>query len=96
MTANDHTLTLKSIATQKTSNIVTDTGAPGLSPGDTVEYTINFQVSDYFAFQNIVLTDLFSDGQKYVAGSATLSVDRRPRRRRRQHVRRVRSGAMSR
>src|SRR5262249_7315034 len=49
VTNNDHTLTLKSIATQKTSNIVTDTGAPGLSPGDTVEYTIDFQVSDYFA-----------------------------------------------
>src|SRR5262249_7552675 len=71
--ANDHTLTLKSIATQKSLNIVTDTGAAGLSPGDTIEYVINFQVSDYFAFQNILLTDLFSDGQEYVPGSATLN-----------------------
>jgi fimbrial isopeptide formation D2 family protein/uncharacterized repeat protein (TIGR01451 family) len=74
VTPNDHTLTLKSIATQKTSSIVNDTGAPGLSPGDTIEYTINFQVSDYFAFQNLVLTDLFSDGQNFVPGSATYSV----------------------
>lgn len=69
---SDHTLTLKSIAVQKRMTIVVDTGAPGLSPGDTVEYTLEFQVSDYFAFQNIVLTDLFSDGQVYVVGSATL------------------------
>ncbi|MBP3959943.1 isopeptide-forming domain-containing fimbrial protein [Gemmata sp. G18] len=73
ITANDHTLTLKSIATQKTLSVVVDTGAPGLSPGDTVEYTINFQVSDYFAFQNIVLTDLFSDGQLFT-GTPTLFV----------------------
>lgn len=74
VTANDHTLTLKSIATQKTLAIVNDVGVAGLSPGDTVEYTIAFQVSDYFAFQNIVLTDLFSDGQDYVPLSATLAV----------------------
>ncbi|MCE9531404.1 MAG: isopeptide-forming domain-containing fimbrial protein [Planctomycetes bacterium] len=74
VTANDHTLTDKSIAIQKSVAIVTDTGAVGESPGDTLEYTLNFQVSDYFAFQNIVVTDLFSDGQTLVPGSVALSV----------------------
>ena len=61
----EHTLTAKSIATQKGVSIVSDTGAPGATPGDTLEYTIQVQVSDYFAFQNLVLTDLFSDGQRF-------------------------------
>ncbi len=74
-TVNDHTLTPKSIATQKGVAIVTDVGAAGYSPGDTVEYTLDFQVSDYFAFQNIVLTDIFSDGQRFVPGfTPTLTV----------------------
>ena len=45
-------LTDKSIETQKGVTIVSDTGAAGTSPGDTLEYTIDFQVSDYFAFRN--------------------------------------------
>lgn len=62
-TNNDHTLTIKSTATQKTNSIVIDTGAPGPTPGDTIKYTIDFQISDYFAFQNFVVSDRFSDGQ---------------------------------
>lgn len=61
----EHTLTAKSIATQKSVAIVTDVGAAGASPGDVLEYTIQVQVSDYFAFQNLVLADLFSDGQRF-------------------------------
>jgi len=72
----EHTLTAKSIATQKSVTIVTDTGAVGATPGDTLEYVIQVQVSDYFAFQNLVLTDLFSDGQRFDAGfTPTLSWD---------------------
>ena len=66
--ANDHTLTDKSIAIQKGVTIVADTGAVGASPGDTLEYTMTFQISDYFAFQNLIASDVFSDGQKFVAG----------------------------
>lgn len=73
-TPDDHILTIRSLAVQKRSAIVVDTGAPGLTPGDTVEYTLDFQISDYYAFQNLVLTDLFSDGQSYVVGSAALAV----------------------
>ena len=47
---------------------MSDVGAAGPSPGDTLQYTLNFQVSDFFAFQNVVLTDVFSDGQDFNAG----------------------------
>jgi large repetitive protein len=62
LTPVDHTLTLRSLATQKTVALVNDTGAPGYTPGDTVEYTLQVQVSDYFAFDNVILTDLLGDG----------------------------------
>ena len=64
-TTTDHSLTPKSIAIQKSVTIVNDTGAPGASPGDTLEYVLAFQVSDYFAFQNLRVTDLLSDGQRF-------------------------------
>jgi large repetitive protein len=62
VTPNDSTLTLRSLATQKSVDLVNDTGAPGYTPGDTVEYTLQVQVSDYFAFDNLVLTDILGDG----------------------------------
>ncbi len=61
--ANDHTLTDRSLATQKSVALATDIGAPGPSPGDTLQYTIQAQVSDYFAFRNLLLADVLSDGQ---------------------------------
>lgn len=76
VTANDHTLTDMSIAIQKSVSVLTDVGAPGTSPGDTLRYTLNFQISDFFAFQNVVLTDLISDGQRYDSGfTPTLQVN---------------------
>ena len=39
----------QSITVQK-DHTLTDTGATGYSPGDTLDYTIDFQISDYFAF----------------------------------------------
>lgn len=62
VTASDHTLTPKSIAAQKSVTIVTDTGAAGPTPGDTLQYVVSVQVSDYFATQDLVVTDLISDG----------------------------------
>ena len=64
----------KSIATQKGVALFTDVGAPGVGPGDTLRYTINIQVSDYFEFQNLTAEDILSDGQTYVSGSAKLTV----------------------
>ncbi len=62
----EHTLTDKAIAIQKSATIVTDVGPPGMSPGDVVEYTLSFQISDFFAFQNIrIQNDVLSDGQRF-------------------------------
>ncbi len=58
------TITAKSIATQKTVAIQNDTGAAGATPGDTLQYTIQIEVSDYFAMNNLSLADVISDGQR--------------------------------
>jgi len=60
-----HTLSIRSIAVQKSVSIVDDVGAPGYSPGDVLEYKLDFQISDYFTFGNIVLTDTLTDGQRF-------------------------------
>lgn len=71
----EHVLTDRSLATQKSVRVAVDTGTPGPSPGDTLEYTLQFQVSDYLAFQNVVLHDTVSDGQRFDASfTPTLSV----------------------
>ena len=60
------TLADKSLAIQKTVDDVIHTGPPNaVSPGDTLEYTIQFQISDFFAVQNFVANDLLSDGQAF-------------------------------
>ncbi len=61
----EHVLTDKAIAIQKSVTIVTDNGATGYSPGDVVEYTLDFQVSDYFSFDDVNVTDVLSDGQDF-------------------------------
>ena len=57
----------KSIAVQESVSVVTEAsgGPTGASPGDTLEYTINFQISDFFAFGDLLVTDIFSDGQLF-------------------------------
>lgn len=71
----EHTLTPKSIATQKSVTLINDVGGGGYSGGDTVEYTIEFQVSDYFAFDNIILNDVMSDGLRFdTSFTPTLSI----------------------
>ncbi|MBN1121638.1 MAG: DUF11 domain-containing protein [Anaerolineae bacterium] len=62
----------KSIATQKSVSVV---GGGDPVPDATLEWTIDFQVSDYFAFEDIVLTDYVSDGHIVDTGfTPTLSV----------------------
>ena len=58
-----HTLTAKTTALQKTVADLTHPGAP--RAGDTLEYTLNFQVSDYFALENFNLADVLTDGQAF-------------------------------
>jgi hypothetical protein len=78
LTSNDHTLTDKSIAIQKGVTLLIDAGGPGPTPGDTLAYTLDFQVSDYFTFGDLVVTDVFSDGQRLDPGfTPTLSASDR-------------------
>ncbi len=65
------TVTDKSIAIQKTVTDLTNPASPG--PGDTLQYALHFEVSDYFAFNNVVVTDTLSDGQSLVASSGNYS-----------------------
>ncbi len=60
-----HTLNIRSIAVQKSVTISDDIGAPGYSPGDALQYTLSFQISDYFSFGDLVLTDVLTDGQRF-------------------------------
>ncbi len=66
----EHTLTDKSIAVQK--GVVNLSGAN--APGALLEYTLRFQISDFFAFQGVTLMDVVSDGQ-HVEGTPTLEVE---------------------
>lgn len=67
----EHILTDKSVAIQKGVSIIGDVGPTGPSPGDLLEYTLEFQISDFFAFQNLrIENDVLSDGQR-VDGSFT-------------------------
>ena len=61
----DQLLEQQSISIQKDLAIVNDTGGGGATPGDTLEYTMTVQVSDFFEFSNVILDDNFSDGQLF-------------------------------
>ncbi|MCA9263247.1 MAG: DUF4347 domain-containing protein, partial [Planctomycetales bacterium] len=67
VTNEDHRLEQQSIAVQKSVGIAAggDTGSPGVTPGDILEYSVDFQVSDFFAFENVTMTDVISDGQDW-------------------------------
>ena len=60
-----HTLTARTVALQKSVVDLTNPGSP--RAGDLVEYTLNFQVSDYFALENFNVADILSDGQEFDA-----------------------------
>ncbi len=61
----EQTFTARSQAIQKNVEIENDTGNPGVTPGDILKYTLDFQISDYFAFDNFVIEDVLSDGQRW-------------------------------
>ena len=52
----------KSIAIQKSVLVV---GGGPLVPGAQLQYTLNFQISDYFTFDEVRIADTFSDGQRF-------------------------------
>jgi fimbrial isopeptide formation D2 family protein/uncharacterized repeat protein (TIGR01451 family) len=61
---SDHQIELNSITARKSVEITNDTFTPGLSPGDTLTYSIRFEISDYFGFEDIHVVDILGDGQR--------------------------------
>ena len=72
-TGCEHTLIDRSLAIQKSVANITD----GVnSPGDVMDYTLEFQISDFFAFDQVIVTDVLSDGQHFDPSfDPTLAVD---------------------
>lgn len=69
----------RSIVLEKQAAIQVDAGQSGLTPGDTLRYTINLSISDFFAFGKdffrsgqFIVTDTMADGQT-LSGTPTLS-----------------------
>ncbi|HWM21942.1 MAG TPA: isopeptide-forming domain-containing fimbrial protein, partial [Ilumatobacteraceae bacterium] len=63
--ADDAEMTAKSIAVQKSVANVSQPSESGAIPGDTLQYTIRGQISDYFTFAGIVVNDVLGDGQTF-------------------------------
>ena len=66
----DTTFDAKSLAIQKGVSVF---GGGPVVPGSILEYTLEFQVSDYFSFHDVMLTDIFSDGQLFVDSDPALT-----------------------
>lgn len=58
----ENTITAKSVAIQKSVSVVEGGTA---APDKHLEWTLDGQVSDYFALDNLVVTDVMSDGQHF-------------------------------
>ncbi|WP_197455228.1 DUF4347 domain-containing protein [Stieleria neptunia] len=61
--STDSAVSQQSLSIQQSVAIVNDTGARGATPGDTLEYVMHVQVSDYFEFADLIVQETFSDGQ---------------------------------
>ena len=68
-----HDLQIELLTTQQSVEVVRDENARGIGPGDTLEYTIDFQVSDYAELDDLVLQFSVPDGQ-VLAGEQTASL----------------------
>ncbi|MEL6466195.1 MAG: isopeptide-forming domain-containing fimbrial protein [Pseudomonadota bacterium] len=56
-----------SLAVQKGVAVFEDTDLPGVvSPGDVYEFTLDIQVSDYFTYGDLVITDILGNGWEYL------------------------------
>jgi uncharacterized repeat protein (TIGR01451 family)/fimbrial isopeptide formation D2 family protein len=74
VTVADHTLQDKCMAIQKTATDVTGGPPAHPIPGDTLEYKLNFQLSDFKTAGNLKIQDILSDGQTLLTSSLTLTV----------------------
>ncbi|MCB1804118.1 MAG: hypothetical protein KDJ99_02875, partial [Candidatus Competibacteraceae bacterium] len=64
----EHELEDQAIAIQKSVGVV---GGGEPRPGAILQYTLTFQVSDYFAFDDVFISDVLSDGQRLCANTAS-------------------------
>ncbi len=62
------TITAKALAIQKAAS------SSQVVPGGSVSFTLFFQISDYFAFGDLVVRDLLGDGLTYTPGSARINL----------------------
>ncbi len=61
---------VQSIAIQKVHSLDNDIGAAGYTPGDRVQFTLDFEISDYFGYGDITIDDLLSDGMHLLNGGS--------------------------
>lgn len=61
----EYSFVARPLAVQKSVALAIDRAAPGTGPGDTLEWRIGGQVSDYVALGGLTLTDRLSDGQAF-------------------------------
>ncbi len=68
---DDHVLIAKCLALQKSASVVQEHpgGAAGPTPGDVVEYRLDFQVSDFRTLSSLVIEDFLSDGLTLLPGA---------------------------
>jgi fimbrial isopeptide formation D2 family protein/uncharacterized repeat protein (TIGR01451 family) len=67
------TLEQRSLFTTKSITNATTNGATA-KPGDTLTHTLIYDISDYFSFDDLQITDTLGDGQTYVNNSLQVTV----------------------
>ncbi len=70
--SDDDVYQATSLAIQKTGVISSDIGVAGPTPGDVYDFTLNVQVSDYFTYGDLLISDTLGNGFGFVDGSAAL------------------------
>lgn len=74
----DNVFQAKCLAIQKSTVTIVQQhpgGGSGFTPGDTLEYELEFQISDYFTIGKLLVKDYLGDGQNYLSGpTSTLTV----------------------
>lgn len=78
--AQPETITAKALAIQKTDDKPETFSPDGqelagqVLPGETIEFKLDFQISDYFAFGDLSIEDILGDGLSYLAGTAKIQL----------------------
>ncbi len=75
LSAGPVSVTLEQRSLYITKSIVnTTTGGTTAKPGDTLTHTLIYDISDYFSFDDLQISDLIGDGQTYVDNSLQVTV----------------------